>query len=305
MGFFSSIGKAIGGVASKIGDVISSPLGSTALDVGSSIYSYAQTKEGLEKQNEMYQANAREAAAFNAAEAEKNRTFQKNWGLGTRHFNRVEAAANRKFQQRLSNSAHQRQVADLRRAGLNPILSAKYGGASVPPGATATGTNVSGAAGSMSAAPAVDTVGPALASALNVARTTATNRLTGAQTRTEAARPGQVEAQTKLATEQAGAAFEEARQKQQASATEYWRTVNEQERVDVTRAQAEEAKARARAARAKARLDEAAEAGAANEESIQQALGEWAKVLEMIMPGANSAFKAFIMRKPPKGKGKR
>lgn len=52
-------------------------------------------------------------------------------------FNAKEAAKNRSWQERMSNTAHQREVADLQKAGLNPVLSANSG-ASTPTGSTAS-----------------------------------------------------------------------------------------------------------------------------------------------------------------------
>ena len=47
----------------------------------------------------------------------------------------VSAQNQMAFQERMSSSAHQSEVKDLQAAGLNPVLSAKLGGASTPSGA--------------------------------------------------------------------------------------------------------------------------------------------------------------------------
>lgn len=59
----------------------------------------------------------------------------------TNEENRNLSREQMEFQERMSNTAHQREVTDLIEAGLNPMLSARLGGSSTPAGAMATMQN--------------------------------------------------------------------------------------------------------------------------------------------------------------------
>lgn len=138
-GLFSSMGQSQANAANlQQQNVINQQMLNAQMAQHQQNTAFMEDQQGFNREERQYAEN------FNAHQADLNRAFQSSI-----------VDRNMAFQREMSNTAYQRAMADMRKAGLNPILAYKMGGGSTPAGMSAGGGQASspGASSGMATGP--------------------------------------------------------------------------------------------------------------------------------------------------------
>lgn len=145
--------------------------------VGGAMNLFGQNKANKENraianaQMAFQEASQQQQMDFGREMVGRQEDFQK-WSIGNQQdFQTSSAAKAMDFAERMSGTSYQRGMADMRAAGLNPILAYAQGGATAPTVAAPSGAGASGASASVSAMPGASArmeniLGPAVSSAI-------------------------------------------------------------------------------------------------------------------------------------------
>jgi len=198
----------------------------------------------------------------------------------TQSFNAEQAKLNRDFQERMSNTAYQRQKTDMKAAGINPMLAINAGGAQTPSGGSAT---------SPGRAPAEMNVTGGISTALEAMRNKRENEIAASQIGVNDAQKLNLVANTNLNEARTGETSARTEVEKQRVKTETWNT--QKTMSDSVRAQAETDLTRAKSMAQKSILDSIAKEAALKSATSTMELNAlpYSQINKRIQEGAASA----------------
>lgn len=214
MGLFSSIGnivkkvvKPVASVAAPIlGGIVGGPAGAAVGSAISGTFDFLKNNAapiitggisylGANSANAANRAIADQASQINLASAREANQLTERLAQEQHSENRYLTRTAMDFQERMSNTAYKRAIADMRSSGLNPILAVNQGGASTPGGSTGSAASGSGQSANAVSAIMRNALEPAVNSAVAVRNSENQTKLANAQAKltTEQARKTKAE----------------------------------------------------------------------------------------------------------------